>query len=140
MTPDARAHSLVDCPSGALRCAGTEQTLKIQKPNKPEHLLCRFLVRLLMVHGTLSNYRLARLIKYSFYKNLVFCFMLFFAQFYTAYSGAAVSFVLLRSLSDDVLELDEASLLDGASPRQCMSAAKVRFDWTDHLARWAGSF
>lgn len=41
---------------------------------------CRFLVRLLLVHGTLSNYRLARLIKYSFFKNVLFCFMLFFFQ------------------------------------------------------------
>jgi len=37
-------------------------------------------VRLLLVHGTLSNYRLARLIKYSFFKNILFCFMLFFFQ------------------------------------------------------------
>lgn len=50
--------------------------------------MCRFLVRLLLVHGTLSNYRLARLIKYSFFKNIVFCAMLFFFQFFAAYSGA----------------------------------------------------
>ena len=30
----------------------------------------RFLVRLLLVHGSLSAYRLSRLIKYSFYKNV----------------------------------------------------------------------
>jgi magnesium-transporting ATPase (P-type) len=40
----------------------------------------RFLVRLLLVHGTLSNYRLARLIKYSFFKNILFCAMLFLFQ------------------------------------------------------------
>jgi phosphoglycolate phosphatase-like HAD superfamily hydrolase len=32
----------------------------------------RFLVRLLLVHGSLSAYRLSRLIKYSFYKNVAF--------------------------------------------------------------------
>jgi magnesium-transporting ATPase (P-type) len=42
--------------------------------------ICRFLVRLLLVHGTLSNYRLARLIKYSFFKNILFCAMLFLFQ------------------------------------------------------------
>ena len=53
-----------------------------------DHLHCRFLARLLLVHGSLSHYRLARLIKYSFYKNILFCFMLFFFQFYCGYSGA----------------------------------------------------
>jgi len=47
----------------------------------------RFLARLLLVHGTLSHYRLARLIRYSFMKNILFCFMLFFYQFYCAFSG-----------------------------------------------------
>ena len=32
----------------------------------------RFLVRLLLVHGSLSAYRLSRLITYSFYKNVAF--------------------------------------------------------------------
>ena len=32
------------------------------------------------MHGTLSNYRLARLIKYSFFKNILFCAMLFLFQ------------------------------------------------------------
>lgn len=50
--------------------------------------MCRFLARLLLVHGTLSHYRLARLIRYSFMKNILFCFMLFFYQFYCAFSGA----------------------------------------------------
>ncbi len=48
----------------------------------------RFLARLLLVHGSLSHYRLARLIKYSFYKNILFCFVLFFFQFYCGFSGA----------------------------------------------------
>lgn len=47
----------------------------------------RFLARLLLVHGTLSHYRLARLIRYSFMKNVLFCFMLFFYQFYCGFSG-----------------------------------------------------
>lgn len=33
-----------------------------------------------MVHGSLSVYRLARLIKYSFYKNLTLAFLLFYLQ------------------------------------------------------------
>ena len=47
----------------------------------------RFLVRLLLVHGQLSVYRLSRLIKYSFYKNIAFAFLLFFYQFYCGWSG-----------------------------------------------------
>ncbi|KAK9810005.1 hypothetical protein WJX72_003251 [[Myrmecia] bisecta] len=54
----------------------------------------RFLVRLLLVHGTLCSYRLARLIKYSFYKNIAFAFILFFYQFYCGYSG--------QTLVDDI--------------------------------------
>ena len=52
--------------------------------------MCRFLVRLLLVHGTLSVYRLARLIKYSFFKNIAFAFLLFFFQFYNGFSGQAL--------------------------------------------------
>jgi len=37
-------------------------------------------VPLLLVHGNLSYYRLARLIKYSFYKNITFAFVLFYYQ------------------------------------------------------------
>jgi magnesium-transporting ATPase (P-type) len=70
----------------------------------------RFLTRLLLVHGTLSQYRLARLIKcvlcllprlarhanaavrrYSFYKNITFAGLLFFYQFYAGFSGQARS-------------------------------------------------
>eukprot|EP00884_Botryococcus_braunii_P002411 jgi/Botrbrau1/12170/Bobra.0186s0078.1 len=50
----------------------------------------RFLVRLLLVHGCLDAYRLSRLIKYSFYKNVVFGFMLFYFQFYCGFSGQAM--------------------------------------------------
>lgn len=50
----------------------------------------RFLVPLLLIHGNLSYYRLARLIKYSFYKNIAFAFMLFFYQFYNGFSGQAL--------------------------------------------------
>ncbi len=49
---------------------------------------CRFLVRLLMVHGGLSVYRISRLIKYSFYKNIAFAFMLLYYQFFSGWSGA----------------------------------------------------
>ena len=50
----------------------------------------RFLARLLLVHGTLCRYRLTRLIKYSFYKNIAFCCLLFFFQFYAGFSGQAL--------------------------------------------------
>jgi len=50
----------------------------------------RFLVPLLLVHGNLSYYRLARLIKYSFYKNITFAFVMFYYQFYNGYSGQAL--------------------------------------------------
>lgn len=50
----------------------------------------RFLVPLLLVHGNLSHYRLARLIKYSFYKNITFAFVMFYYQFYNGYSGQAL--------------------------------------------------
>ena len=50
-------------------------------------LLRRFLVRLLLVHGTLADYRLGRLIKYSFYKNITFAFMFLFFQPFNGVSG-----------------------------------------------------
>lgn len=50
----------------------------------------RFLVPLLLVHGSLSYYRLARLIKYSFYKNIAFAFIMFYYQFYNGFSGQAL--------------------------------------------------
>ncbi|BDA48078.1 probable phospholipid-transporting ATPase 7 [Coccomyxa sp. Obi] len=49
----------------------------------------RFLTRLLLVHGTLADYRLQRLIKYSFYKNITFAFMFFFYQAFNGVSGQA---------------------------------------------------
>lgn len=39
------------------------------------------------MHGNLSHYRLARLIKYSFYKNITFAFIMFYYQFYNGFSG-----------------------------------------------------
>jgi magnesium-transporting ATPase (P-type) len=67
----------------------------------------RFLVRLLLVHGTLSNYRLARLIKYSFFKNILFCAMLFVFQVTTSLMRRcvcpAVQLWLLTSLSRPTL-------------------------------------
>ena len=54
------------------------------------YTLYRFVVRLLMVHGSLSVYRLSRLIKYSFYKNIAFAFLLLFYQIYCGFSGAAL--------------------------------------------------
>jgi magnesium-transporting ATPase (P-type) len=40
------------------------------------------------VHGHLCHYRLARLIKFSFYKNIMLGFVLFYYQFYCGFSGA----------------------------------------------------
>lgn len=39
------------------------------------------------MHGTLADYRLQRLIKYSFYKNITFAFMFFFYQAFNGVSG-----------------------------------------------------
>jgi len=44
-------------------------------------------VRLLLVHGTLADYRLGRLIKYSFYKNITFAFIFLFFQPFNGVSG-----------------------------------------------------
>lgn len=54
----------------------------------------RFLTRLLLVHGQLSQYRLGRLIKYSFYKNSCFAAVLFYFQLYNGFSG--------QTLIDDI--------------------------------------
>ena len=51
------------------------------------HCALRFLPRLLLVHGTLADYRLVRLIKYSFYKNITFAMVFFFYQFFNGVSG-----------------------------------------------------
>lgn len=50
-------------------------------------LFCRFLTRLLLVHGYLADYRLQRLIKYSFYKNITFAFVFLFYQPFNGVSG-----------------------------------------------------
>ncbi|QDZ20134.1 phospholipid-translocating P-type ATPase [Chloropicon primus] len=50
----------------------------------------RFLGRLLLVHGQLSYYRLAHLIKYSFYKNISFALVFFYYQFFCGFSGQAI--------------------------------------------------
>lgn len=43
------------------------------------------------MHGTLADYRLQRLIKYSFYKNITFAFMFFFYQIFNGVSGQVSS-------------------------------------------------
>eukprot|EP00191_Tetraselmis_sp_GSL018_P012504 CAMPEP_0177598192 /NCGR_PEP_ID=MMETSP0419_2-20121207/12185_1 /TAXON_ID=582737 /ORGANISM="Tetraselmis sp., Strain GSL018" /LENGTH=1412 /DNA_ID=CAMNT_0019090555 /DNA_START=264 /DNA_END=4502 /DNA_ORIENTATION=- len=50
----------------------------------------RFLARLLLVHGQLSDYRIAYLIKYSFYKNICFAAVLSYYQFFNGFSGTTV--------------------------------------------------
>lgn len=54
----------------------------------------RYLVRLLLVHGQLSDYRLSNLIVYSFYKNMCFATVLFSFQFFCGFSG--------QTLVDDI--------------------------------------
>ena len=63
----------------------------------------RFLVRLLLVHGTLADYRLGRLIKYSFYKNITFAFIFLFFQPFNGVSGQVRGQVLAGSLGASVL-------------------------------------
>jgi phospholipid-transporting ATPase len=48
------------------------------------------------VHGTLADYRLQRLIKYSFYKNITFAFMFFFYQAFNGVSGQVSPPIPLR--------------------------------------------
>ena len=63
-----------------------------QAANNSDYIVSqfRFLVRLLLVHGHLSHFRLARLIKYFFYKNATFAAILFYFQFFNGYSGQAI--------------------------------------------------
>lgn len=63
----------------------------------------RFLVRLLLVHGTLADYRLGRLIKYSFYKNITFAFIFLFFQPFNGVSGQVRGQVLAGSLGASIL-------------------------------------
>jgi magnesium-transporting ATPase (P-type) len=49
----------------------------------------RFLVRLLLVHGQVTQYRNANLIKYSFYKNIAISVMFMYFQFDSGFSGQA---------------------------------------------------
>lgn len=67
-----------------------------QAVNNSDYALVQFrhLTRLLLVHGQLSHYRLARLIKFSFFKNMAFASILILYQFYSGYSG--------QSLIDDI--------------------------------------
>lgn len=53
-----------------------------QAVNNSDYAIAQFsfLARLLLVHGQLSDYRLAYLIKYSFYKNMCFAAVLSFYQ------------------------------------------------------------
>ncbi|GMI06729.1 hypothetical protein TrLO_g8035 [Triparma laevis f. longispina] len=50
----------------------------------------RFLRRLIMVHGRWNYRRLCKCILYSFYKNIVLTFMLFFFEFFAAFSGKSL--------------------------------------------------
>ncbi|KAL0477513.1 phospholipid-transporting ATPase [Acrasis kona] len=58
----------------------------------------RYLKKLLLVHGRYNYRRIARLICYSFYKNLTLQLCQFWFVFYNAYTGASVYDSLLLSL------------------------------------------
>ena len=55
----------------------------------------RFLKRLLLIHGRYDYRRMSKVILYSFYKNIVLTFILFYYLFFTAFSG--------QSLFDDLI-------------------------------------
>lgn len=63
-----------------------------QAANNSDYIISqfRFLVRLLLVHGHTSHFRLGRLIKYFFYKNATFAALLFYFQFFNGFSGQAI--------------------------------------------------
>ena len=63
-----------------------------QAANNADFAFARFasLPRLMLVHGTLADHRLSRLIKYSFYKNVAFAAMLLCFQFFNGFSGQAL--------------------------------------------------
>jgi hypothetical protein len=86
-----RGASSAQAQAGQLGWLGWAQTPRLlQAPRRAHPLPSRLTllqVPLLLVHGNLSYYRLARLIKYSFYKNVTFAFMLFYFQFYCGFSG-----------------------------------------------------
>ena len=78
-------------------------------------------MRLLLVHGTLADYRLGRLIKYSFYKNITFAFMFLFFQPFNGVSGQVCNFHFFtyrgHCLQDTLLATRLSYL---ASLRQCI--------------------
>jgi magnesium-transporting ATPase (P-type) len=63
-----------------------------QAANNADFAFGRFrcLTRLLLMHGGNASYRLARLIKYSFWKNITFASMFFCFQFFNGFSGQAL--------------------------------------------------
>lgn len=50
----------------------------------------KFLRKLIMVHGRWNYRRLSKCILYSFYKNIVLTFMLFYFEFVSAFSGKSL--------------------------------------------------
>jgi phospholipid-transporting ATPase len=63
-----------------------------QAANQADYSIAQFshLRRLLLLHGHLSQYRLSRLIRFSFYKNIQFAALLFYYQFLCGFSGQAL--------------------------------------------------
>ncbi|KAJ5069633.1 putative phospholipid-transporting atpase [Anaeramoeba ignava] len=49
----------------------------------------KFLKRLLLIHGRLSNYRTSLIAQYSFYKNILFCFIQILFSFWSGFSGSS---------------------------------------------------
>jgi len=50
----------------------------------------RFLKRLLLIHGRYDYRRMSKVILYSFYKNIVLTFILFYYLFFTGFSGQSL--------------------------------------------------
>eukprot|EP00771_Trimastix_marina_P001233 gnl/Trimastix_PCT/2288.p1 GENE.gnl/Trimastix_PCT/2288~~gnl/Trimastix_PCT/2288.p1 ORF type:complete len:753 (+),score=286.68 gnl/Trimastix_PCT/2288:1391-3649(+) len=50
----------------------------------------RFLRRLLLIHGHWSYFRLCKVVLYSFYKNIAFCFTLFWFCWFAGFSGQTI--------------------------------------------------
>ena len=50
----------------------------------------RFLLRLLLIHGRANYLRMAKLVLYSFYKNIVLTLCIFLYLFFSGFSGQSI--------------------------------------------------
>ncbi|KDO21212.1 hypothetical protein SPRG_21329 [Saprolegnia parasitica CBS 223.65] len=68
----------------------------VQAVNASDYAIAQFLERLLLVHGRSNYKRIAKVILYSFYKNMSLVIVLFFFNFFNGESGTSLfeSFVM----------------------------------------------